>query len=400
MSAPSAPHVRLAQRGATIQRPQSENDVVSRAIQLNPMKGSTHENKSTSHSVLTGLFVVLVLAASNSIVRGQECPGTSNWIGGTGGWFTGTNWSNGCVPTATIDASINNGGHAQIQGGPNHAAAKSLVLGDDQGQSGSVTISGDSSAVLDIGGPCRGPMYIGNRGSGNLTIAGQGYIRSRYGYVAAVANPTGPASNGNVKVKNSAVWYLYDNDPDPGCRGATLFIGCTANSNNGGTATVDVSDGARIHVDSLAGATGVKVGLSGTLTGNGLVYIGGVTKAVEIHGTLAPKGGSLQIDGNLDLESSANTIFNVTPQAWDNVQVTDLTGGGVAMLGGRITVIMTGNFTASMQPFTLLYAAAGRGDTRFDFESIIYNSNPWDPCITPVITYDANRVYLAIEDCD
>jgi T5SS/PEP-CTERM-associated repeat protein len=214
-----------------------------------------------------------------------------------------------------VDAAINNGGHAQILGGPNHAAAESLVLGDNQGNSGSVTIDGDGSAVLDVGGSCRGTIYIGNRGSGNLTITGQGYIRSRYAYVAAVANPTRPTASGKVTVKGpGAVWYLYDYYADPGCSGAGLFIGCTANTNIGGTGIVDVADAGTIAVTSLDGATAVKVGLSGTLTGHGLVYIGGVSKAAEVHGTLAPTG-ALEIRGNLNLELSANTVFNVTPQA-------------------------------------------------------------------------------------
>ena len=246
---------------------------------------------------------------------------------------------------------------------------------------------------MDIGGACRGNIYVGNGGSGNLTITGEGYIRSRYGYVGAVANSNQPTSS-SVSVKDSARWYLYDNDPDPGCRGATLFIGCTANSNNGGTATVEVSDGAIIWVDSLGGATGVKVGLSGTLTGGGLVNIAGVTKEVEVHGTLAP-AGELEIRGNLGLKDTANTVFNVTPQAWDKVKVTNGTGGGVATLGGRITVIMTGNFTAGMS-FTLLYADDGRNN-KFDTESII---RPGSPCFTPQINYDENRVKLDLASCE
>ena len=361
------------------------------------------KNKSASHLVLTGLFIVLVLAASSSIVRAQECPGTSNWIGGTGGWFVGTNWSNGCVPNVTVNAAINNGGHAQILGGPNHAAAESLVLGDNQGDSGSVTIDGDSSAVLDIGGACRGSMYIGNRGGGNLTINGQGYIRSRYAYVAAVKNSTGSASNGNVNVKGSLTnWYLYDYyDPSLGCTGAGLFIGCTADSSGaGGTATVDVSNGAHIEVTNRGDAPGITVGLSGTLMGNGIVLLSQGTplsKTVRVLGTLAPTGGALAIFGNLNLEfPTANTVFNVTPQAWDNVQVSQSTGGGLATLGGRITVIMTGNFTAGMS-FTLLYADAGRNNTMFASESIMRPSG--GPCFTPKINYDANRVKLDLLSC-
>ena len=71
--------------------------------------------------------------------------------------------------------------------------AKSLNLGDNQGDSGSLKIDDDHSAVLDIGtSSCRGNIYIGNRGSGNLTITNGGYIRNRYAYVGAVANPTRP----------------------------------------------------------------------------------------------------------------------------------------------------------------------------------------------------------------
>lgn len=352
------------------------------------------KNKSASHLILTGLFVVLVLAASHSLVRAQECQGTSNWIGGTGGWFVGTNWSSGCVPSVTIDATINNGGHAQIHGPlNNHAAAESLVLGDNEGDSGSLTIDGDHSAVLDIGGPCRGTIYVGNRGSGNLTITDEGYIRSRYGYVGAVANSNQPTSS-SVSVKGQGTtWYLYDYFGEPGCNNAGLFIGCTANSDNGGTATVDVSDGAMIAIRASEGS-GVKVGLSGTLTGNGVVYMDGSIQGVEVHGTLAP-AGALEIRGNLNLGfTTANTVCHVTPTAWDSVQVTDGTGGGLADLGGRLTVIITGTFTYFPRTFTLLHADAGLGDTKFAFESI--SLPPGGGCISAEIQYDTNDVNLVL----
>jgi T5SS/PEP-CTERM-associated repeat protein len=370
------------------------------------MKGSNHENKSASHLILTGLFAVLVLATSNSIVRAQECPGTSNWIGGTGGWFTGTNWSNGCVPSVTIDATINNGGHAQNLGGSVFAAAESLILGDNQGDTGSVTVDG-ASAVLDLGNStCRGTIYVGNRGIGNLTIGNGGTIRSRYAYIAAVANPERPASSGNVTVASQGIqgvaWYLYDHyDPGVGCTGAGLFIGTADNSGAGGTATVDVSNGSHIEVTNRGNAPGVTVGLSGTLTGNGVVLLSQGTqlaKTVKVLGTLAPKGGALSIFGNLDLTAStANTVFNVTPQAWDNVQVSQATGGGLATLGGRVTVIMTGSGFTSGMSFSLLYADAGRNGTMFAFESI--TPPVGGPCFTPVIHYETNRVKLDLMSC-
>ena len=71
------------------------------------------KNKSVSHLVLTGLFVVLVLAASNSIVRAQGSPPTTSWIASRGDWFNCNNWSGVC-PNPQVDAFINNGGQAQI----------------------------------------------------------------------------------------------------------------------------------------------------------------------------------------------------------------------------------------------------------------------------------------------
>ena len=70
------------------------------------------KNKSVLQRILTGLFVVLILASSNSIIRAQSCPSTS-WTASRGDWFTPGNW-NGCTPNLTTDAHINNGGPANI----------------------------------------------------------------------------------------------------------------------------------------------------------------------------------------------------------------------------------------------------------------------------------------------
>ena len=53
------------------------------------------------------------------------------------------------------------------------------------------------------------------------------YVRCRNAYVAAVSNPSRPASNGNVKVEGlGTVWYIYDNPSTQ--HGAGLFIGVRA----------------------------------------------------------------------------------------------------------------------------------------------------------------------------
>ena len=226
------------------------------------------KNKLVSHLVLTGLFVVLVLAASNSIVRAQDCPSTT-WIysGRTSDWFSPGNWSN-CIPNATNDAYINNGGIAQIHGSNVFAETQSLTLGDNQGDSGGVTVY--DSAILKIScvtGSCPGPIYIGNQGSGSLSIGSGGLVISKYGYIAGAAN-----SNGTVTVPYGTVWLLMDTPYPPFNNfGAGIFVGCTATSNGvGGTATVSVGGTIEVHNRPDApynGAAGVVLGLSGYVDG-------------------------------------------------------------------------------------------------------------------------------------
>ena len=86
------------------------------------------KNKSTTKSVLMGLFVILMLAASNSIVRAQGSPPTTNWIGTTGNFFDCNNWSGAC-PNPLVDAFINNGGQAQILDGSVAATPILSLLG-------------------------------------------------------------------------------------------------------------------------------------------------------------------------------------------------------------------------------------------------------------------------------
>ena len=204
-------------------------------------------------------------------------------------------------------ASINNGGQAEIQG--SDATAESIVLGDNQGNSGGLVVDGQ---LLDIGSStCQGDIYVGNRGSGTLTITNGARINSRHGYVAAVQNPSRPASNGNVKVTGSGtIWRIYDDYDNPECMGAGLFIGAADSNGLGGTASVEVSDGGSIVVYRESADPGVVVGLSGSLTGNGTLLMDeGISssKLVRVYGTLAPVG-ALTIQGNLDLNGTSPPI--------------------------------------------------------------------------------------------
>lgn len=372
------------------------------------------KNKSGSHLILTGLFTVLAFAVCNSSAR-ADCR-TPTWIGvGTGDWFERANWDS-CVPDHYADASINNRGTAVIDHQVNNGGgtARSLTLGANQGDSGQVSVDGAFNFLSafprcenGVPVPGSGDIYVGKAGSGTLAIANGATVYTGHGYVGAVANPVRPASNGAVKISGEdSAWVLFGDE----CRGDTgLFIGCTATSDVGGTALLTVTDGGTVEVDNLVSdpanaQQAVKVGLSGTLTGNGTVGMFGpsrLARTMTVLGTLSPSG-ILTIQGNLTLIARATTVCNVTPQASDSVEVSAAINrggadGGHATLGGRLSVTMTGTFTPDTT-FTLLHADVERFGV-FQSESIKY---PTDQCFFPVIQYDANNVYLYLKptaDC-
>jgi hypothetical protein len=139
-------------------------------------------------------------------------------------------------------------------------------------------------------------------------------------------------------------------------------------------------------VTNNASGYSVKVGPSGTLSGNGTLYTTSSTVPLtDVKGTLSPNW-TLTIDGDLTLESSAATVCNVTPQ---NLGSIDVSVSGTATLNGRLLVTMTGTFTPGAT-YTLLHADNTISGT-FSTVSITY---PPVPTYTPVITYDANNVYL------
>jgi hypothetical protein len=350
------------------------------------------KNKSASQSVLICLFTVLAFALYISPARATS----TDWINAASGdWFSDANWDNH-VPTNSTDAFVYNGGTAQVNS--SGGQAQSLTVGPNQGDSGTVTVDGTDFGTLTLPDGCTdnngifpGLLSIGYSGAGTLTITNDGKVYSLWGYIAATANNTLPTSSGSVTVDGTgSTWTIRTS-----CGSAArLFIGGSLSGNGddpGGIALLTVTNGGLVDVYNPANQTSVKVGPSGTLTGNGTITTHGVdpTKALSyvtaIQGTIAPTG-TLNITQDLAFASYGTMLCNVTQGNADMVHV-----GDIAYLNGRLSVIMTGTFNNSITQYQLLKAINGLNNSTFASVSIQY---PPNPNFRAKITYDTTHVYL------
>jgi hypothetical protein len=115
--------------------------------------------------------VLLALAAfalsTSSVFAQAQCLQITTWRGGTGSWFTATNWTTG-VPTSSINAQVNNSGTAQIGTGISVAHACSLALGP-----GNVSLDAIAGGgILDV----TNGVVVG--GAGVLTLSNGGTVNT------------------------------------------------------------------------------------------------------------------------------------------------------------------------------------------------------------------------------
>jgi hypothetical protein len=295
------------------------------------------------------------------------------------------------VPTSSTDAFINNAGEAQIlsSGG----TAQSLTLGLNSGDSGTVSVDGTNGGSLTVPPECDdyfpGDISVGYQGTGTLIITNGGTVSSGFGYIGRLVSLSA-ASNGSVTVSGANSTWTIGN---PCGANSRLFVSGTGTS-AGGTGLLTVTNGGTVVVNNHGNSFSVKVGASGTLTGNGTIINnanGSASRFTAVQGTLAPSG-ALTIVSDLGMITTTTTVCHVTPQAADNVQVLSGVASGIAQLDGRLSVTITGTFTPGTQ-YTLLHADGGLDPNHNRFQSVSINYPPV-PTYTPVITYDANNVYL------
>jgi hypothetical protein len=109
-------------------------------------------------------------------------------------------------------------------------------------------------------------IYVGNQGAGTLTISNAGtVVNNQSAYIAASQGEL-TTSSGTVTVTgSSSVWQVGNTNF---FASAHLFIGGNGTS-DGGTALLSITNGGRVNVSNNSADYSVRVGPSGTLTGNG-----------------------------------------------------------------------------------------------------------------------------------
>jgi T5SS/PEP-CTERM-associated repeat protein len=250
---------------------------------------------------------------------------TTTWTDGTGNWFTPANWSAG-VPNSSTIADINNGGTAQITS--NGAAASQVEIGVGVGEAGALSIS-EAGSLQD-----QGAMYIGEHGSGSLSITAGATVSSTLFALGQSPGSSGTATvSGSGSTWTNLVFCFVGQDGD-----GTLNItgGATVSDSDAlvggsskGVAIVDGAGSSWVHSGTLN--IGGNAGATGTLTisngGNVLTGGGGGT----FGSVIAYNTGS---SGTVNVSGVGSTWMNNGP-----LGIGDVGGDGVLHItnGGAVS---------------------------------------------------------------
>ena len=145
--------------------------------------------RKASQSGVVALGCAMVLLG---LQPSQTALGDNVWTDGTGSWFSPSNWSSS-VPTSGVDAEINNGGTAQIAGS---ADAQILILGQNAGESGAVTIQSGGLRTED-------GLYVADGSNSTGTVTVQNGILNA---INGINMNFGSNSTGTLTIQNGTVY--------------------------------------------------------------------------------------------------------------------------------------------------------------------------------------------------
>lgn len=133
--------------------------------------------------ILISIFLFFAAFVATPLARGQ----TNQWIGGTGDWDVGTNWSLGSPSGDNF--AIENGGTAQLS-----SATSEWEYGTIGTLSGTGTLGVQSGGSLSFQ-IVNSYLYVGRDGTGTMSIATGGSVTNSIGRIGDE-----PGSNGNVTI--------------------------------------------------------------------------------------------------------------------------------------------------------------------------------------------------------
>ena len=279
-----------------------------------------------------------------SLLPGPTLAQTAWQTYGTGSWFDRSNWDAG-VPTSTTDATVDNGGTAQVDSGPEGATGRANLLTIGSGSMVSV-INGSRLAVEAVIG--EGTITL-DRGllQTPATAGGFGYITTGVvigGGGGTIDNNNGALSiSGNISGAGALVFRSTGGTDTGSADFGTSVVLTGTNSYSGGTT---VRYGAQIQVgaDNALGSGALQV------DAGGVVDLTGFSQSVT---TLTGAG---KIVGTGDRNSNANTTTTDTLTVQSGVYSGTLDAGqtfisnegGTFVAYGDIHLVKTGTGTLTL----------------------------------------------------
>jgi autotransporter-associated beta strand protein/T5SS/PEP-CTERM-associated repeat protein len=283
--------------------------------------------------------------------------------------------ANGAVVNSTTYTTIgdefNGGSHVLVTG------------------SGSVLNAFNSLAIGGSGcgcGPTFGTLAIADGGvvnsPGTTSIAAGSTLELGIGGLAGTINTPAIASDGQIIANFTDTLTLGAAISGTGTlskAGSGTLILSGISSYTGATT---VNGGILSVTGDISSSSGVTVNSGGTLNGTGIVP----NVTVNDGGILAPglSPSQITISGNLGMASAAIYLIQISPTTASKANVS-----GSANIGGTVDVFAgPGNYTPGTK-YTILTTTGGPVTGTFSGASIVGAPN-----VRPVLSYDANDVYL------
>jgi T5SS/PEP-CTERM-associated repeat protein/autotransporter-associated beta strand protein len=250
----------------------------------------------------------------------------------------------------------------KIVGGACRIAAgeqQSLALGVDAGSNGMATVSSSGTWANS------GDLFIGNNGTGTLTISGSGLV--------SVSGTLSKGTSGTVNLNSGGTLQI-------GVGGAGGVLDVAALTNNG-TLIFNHSN-ASAYSGIISGTGSVKKQGGGQLTLNGansytgLTTISGGTIALSGTGSIGTGGLNLGSGGVFDIVALTSGTYSL-PSTGDLIGSGTLTGNGhtLAVLGSFLPGNSPGTVTVDTG-FTL--DLSGATSTTFDITSPLFTPGTYD----------------------